>query len=138
MPINQLSRTLAALADPTRRSTDPPFRVRGSGERTGSRKVGETPKSSKLGIDAGGRVDQRHGDQGDAEVSDLDEHPVQFRLVRNDTGETRRSIVFLGQGEVTEPGRPVLVQVPIDPKVVGGRRLSLVAGVMRIRPSRSL
>ena len=70
------------------------------------------------GSDAGGRFDQRHGDQGDAEVSDLDEHPVQLRLVRDDTGETRRSIGFLGQGEVTEPGCPVLVQVTLDPKVV--------------------
>src|SRR5829696_5979175 len=89
----------------------------------GGQRVGEIPESSELGIDAGGRFDQRHGDQGDAQVSDLDEHPLQLRLVGDDAGKTRRSIGFLGQGEVAEPGCPVLVQVPFDPKLVGGRHM---------------
>ena len=53
-----------------------------------------------------------HGDQGDAEVADLGEQPVQFRLVGDGPGEAGRAVAFVGQGEVAEPGRPVLVEVP--------------------------
>ena len=35
----------------------------------GGRRVGGTPTSSELGIDAGWGLDQRHGDQGDAQVA---------------------------------------------------------------------
>ena len=69
----------------------------------------------------GGRqVDDLHGDQGDAEVADFGEQAVQLRLVRDGTGEAGRAVVLAGQGEVTEPGRPVLVEVPVDPEPVAG------------------
>src|SRR4029453_15159079 len=42
--------------------------------------------------------------------------------------QARRSIGFLSQGQVTEPGRPVLVQVPLNPKVVHGGNMSLGRG----------
>ena len=73
------------------------------------------------------RVDDRHGDQGDAEVADLGEQPVQLRLVGDGTGEAGGPVVFVGQGEVAEPGRPVLVQVPVDPKLVAGGHLRVLA-----------
>jgi hypothetical protein len=38
------------------------------------------------------RVDDRHGDQGDAEVSDLGEQPVQLRLVGDGTAKARRPV----------------------------------------------
>lgn len=49
---------------------------------------------------------------------------MQLRLVRDDTAKVRRAVAFVRQGEVTEPRRPVLVEVPVDPKLVAGRRLS--------------
>ena len=66
------------------------------------------------------RVDDRHGDQGYAEVANFGEQPVQRRLVGDDTGQARRAVVFVGQGEITDPGRPVMIQVPGDPKLVDG------------------
>lgn len=68
--------------------------------------------------------DDLHGDQGDAEVSDLHEQPVQLRLVRDDTAKAGCAVAFVGQGEVTEPGRPVFVEVPVDAKFVAGGHLS--------------
>jgi len=49
---------------------------------------------------------------------------MQLRLVGDETAKARRSVVLVGQGEVTEPRRPVVVEVPVDPKLVASRRLS--------------
>src|SRR5450755_143477 len=49
---------------------------------------------------------------------------MQLRLVRDDAAEAGCAVAFVGQGEVTEPGRPVVVEVPGDPKPVAGGHLS--------------
>src|SRR5664279_295839 len=68
-------------------------------------------------------VDDRHRYQGDAQVPDFPEQPMQLRLVRDETAEAGRAVAFVGQGEVTEPGRPVVVEVPVDPELVARGRL---------------
>ena len=65
-----------------------------------------------------GRVDDRDGDQGDAEVTDLGEQPVQFGLVGDGSGEAGAAVVLVGQGEAAEPRRPVLVEPARNPQLV--------------------
>ncbi len=43
---------------------------------------------------------------------------MQRRLVRNETAEARCAVAFVGHGEIAEPGRPVLVEVPVDPTLI--------------------
>src|SRR5512132_3185141 len=59
-----------------------------------------------------------HGEEGDPKVSDLGEQPVQLRLVCEDAADTCGAVAVMGQGEVAEPRRPVLVQVTGDPNPV--------------------
>jgi len=66
-------------------------------------------------------VDDVDGDQGDAEVADFREQPMELRLVRDGAAEACRAVVVAGQREVIEPGGPPLVEVPDDPKPVTAR-----------------
>ena len=59
---------------------------------------------------------------------------MQLRLVGDDTAEACRAVAFVGQGEVTEPGGPVLVEVAVDPKLVAGGHLSF-GGVVHEDPT---
>jgi len=72
------------------------------------------------------RVYDLNGDQDDAEVTDFHEQPMQRRLVRDETAKACRAVAFVGQGKVVEPGRPVVVEVPVDPKPVATGHLSPV------------
>ena len=70
-------------------------------------------------------VDDLHGDQGDAEVADFHQQPMELRLVCDGTAEACRAVAFTGQGEVIEPGGPPLVEVPARPGA-GNRQVPAV------------
>lgn len=72
------------------------------------------------------RIDDFNGDQDDAEVTDFHEQPMQGRLVTDETAKACRAVAFMGQGKAVEPGRPVVVEVPFDPKPVAIGHLSPV------------
>ena len=63
-------------------------------------------------------VDDLDGDQGDAEVADFHQQPMELSLVGDGTADACRAVAFPGQDEVIEPGGPPLVEVPLDPKPV--------------------
>lgn len=48
---------------------------------------------------------------------------MQRRLVRDHAAEACCAVAFVDHGEVAEPGGPVLVEPPGDPKPIAGRRL---------------
>src|SRR5918998_4191673 len=66
-------------------------------------------------------VDGLDGDQGGAEVAYLGEQAVQLSLVGHCAAQGGSAVVFADQGQSAEPGRPVLVEVPLYPEFIVGR-----------------
>ena len=68
----------------------------------------------------------RNDKQRGADVAQTGEETVELRLVRERSAQAGRAVVAAHQGEVAEPGGPVVVEVTIDPDLVrrGGRSLS--------------
>ena len=49
------------------------------------------------------------------------EHAVELGLVCDRSGQRRGAVVVPGDGEVAQPGGPVVVEVALDPELVGHR-----------------
>src|SRR5215212_10999687 len=90
-------------------------------------------------------VDGLDRDQGGAEVAHLREQAVQLSLVGHCATQGGGAVVLADESQSAEPGRPVLVEVPLDPQFVVGRRVlprTLVhhnaanAARVRARPAR--
>src|SRR5829696_3995240 len=68
-------------------------------------------------------VDGLDRDQGGAEVAHLGEQAVQLGLVGHSAAQGGAAVVFADESQSAEPGRPVLVEVPVDPEFVVGSRV---------------
>lgn len=66
-------------------------------------------------------LDRLDRDQGGAEVTHLGEQAVQLGLVGHCATQGGGAVVFADEGQSAEPGRPVLVEVSLDPEFVMGR-----------------
>ena len=51
---------------------------------------------------------------------------MQLGLVGHGTAKRGGAVVLTGEGEATEPGRPVLVEVSVDTELVAQRRVGVV------------
>src|ERR1700759_5785471 len=67
------------------------------------------------------RVKPAHGDDDQAEVAHPIQQAVQGGLVRHRAGDDRLAVVT-GNLEALEPGRPALIEDPLDTDLVARRR----------------
>src|SRR3954469_8851620 len=59
-------------------------------------------------------------EEGGADVAETGEQAVELRLVRHRSGECAGAVVVPADGEPAEPWGPVVVEVAVDPDLVGG------------------
>jgi len=71
--------------------------------------------------------------QRQGQVTHLDQHPVQRRLIGEGTAKPRVVIAIVGDGQSGEPLRPVLVKAPLDAPPAEAHLLQASGGGERSR-----